>query len=349
MTDRIFKAPCVKVVLGGIEAITFTMPVKDIVHLYYVAVRGQHDEEGAVQRPLSQQRIDGIRDYLLDGNTFFNSFILNWTQSPDKVTFSQNEISFPLIAAAAQAIDGQHRLAGFEAAMERNSSIGDTRVIVTMCIGLSTQEAATIFLNINTEQRPVPKSLLFDLFGETASDPNHAINRAKDIAVSLNDEEKSPLYRLIKFPSAARGVGKIELSTFVTAFKAALDVDGEFSQRKLRSLEHQKAVIFNYFDVLKDHYDAAEIWTKPSQNPIFKAAGFNGAVDFLLGKLIFKCAEEGDFSKKYIAQCMNLTEIDMLTWDDIKGLDGKTARKKVKEHFEQGLLRNVRAKDGYRF
>lgn len=234
-------------------------------------------------------------------------------------------------------------------AMEEDKAVGDRSIIVTMCIGLTTQQAATIFLNINTEQRPVPKSLLFDLFGEKATDPKHAINRAKDIASYLNDEESSPLYRLIKFPGTPRGSGKIELSTFVTAFKASLEPSGEFSQRKLKSLEHQKSVIMNFFQVLKDSYVEAGLWTNNAQNPFFKAAGFNGAVEFLLEKLIFKCAEKGDFSKDSMAELLNLDKTDALLWDDLKGMDGKTARKRVKEHFERGLLRSAKGSDEYKF
>jgi DGQHR domain-containing protein len=349
MSDKKFAASCIQIKLDEIDAYTFSMPVKDLVHLYYVAVRGVDQEEGAVQRPLSRRRIDSISEYILDGNTFFNSFILNWTEDESKVEVKDNKISFPLISEAAQAIDGQHRLAGLEEAMEFDSAVGDRDVIVTLCVGLTTQQAATIFLNINTEQRPVPKSLLFDLFGETASDPNHAINRAKDIATQLNENSQSPLYRLIKFPGAPRGSGKIELSTFVTAFKSSLESDGEFSKRKLRSLEHQQAVVMNFFTVLKEAYVAAEIWTIASQNPFFKAAGFNGAVDFLLGKLIFKCAEEGDFSKEYMARIMSMDVSDALSWDDLRGMDGKTARKKVTEHFERGLLRSSKSGDDFKF
>jgi DGQHR domain-containing protein len=347
--DKKFEAECISVKLDDIVAYTFSMPVKDLVHLYYVAVRGKDEEEGAVQRPLSRRRIESVRDYILDGNTFFNSFNLNWTEKKKHITHKNGEIGFPLISEAAQAIDGQHRLAGLEAAMELDDSVGERNLIVTLAIGLSTKQAATIFLNINTEQRPVAKSLLFDLFGETASDPKHAINRAKDIASHLTDDEESPLSRLIKFPGATRGAGKIELSTFVTAFKQSLEADGEFNQRKLKTLENQQTVIKNYFNVLKNAYTEAEIWTKPTQNPFFKAAGFNGAVDFLLDKLIFKCAEEGDFSKKFMTKVLDMDASDALAWEDLKGMDGKTARKRVTEHFERGLLRSAKAADEFKF
>ena len=225
-----FSAQCITIKLDDVTAYSFPMKVRDLVSIYYVAVRGEDEEEGAVQRPLSKRRIQSITQYIAQGNTFFNSFILNWTDS-SKVTVDDNIISFDLISSAAQAIDGQHRLAGLEDAMAEDAKVGDRSVIVTLCVGLTTKQAATIFLNINTEQRPVPKSLLYDLFGEVGNDPKHAINRARDIATALNEDADSPLYRLIKFPGSPRGVGKIELSTFVTALKQGLELDGEFAKR----------------------------------------------------------------------------------------------------------------------
>ena len=50
--------------------------------------------------------------------------------------------------------------------MEKDASVGDRNIIVIMTDRLKTDDAAKIFLNINTEQRPVPPSLIYDLFGE---------------------------------------------------------------------------------------------------------------------------------------------------------------------------------------
>lgn len=349
MTDQEFSAKCITTKLGDVEAYTFPMKVKDLVHIYYVAVRGQDDEPGAVQRPLSKRRIESIREYIIEGNTFFNSFIINWTEENGKVILQNDKISFPLISSSVQAIDGQHRLAGLQDAMEIDNEIGERILIVTLCIGLTTSQAATIFLNINTEQRPVPKSLLFDLFGETSSDPHHAINRAKDIATKLNENSESPLYNLIKFPGAPRGSGKIELSTFVNALKKGLATDGELAKLKLKNFEHQSLALINYFQAIKKAYVAERIWANSSQNPFFKAAGFNGAIDFFLDKLVFKCAEKGSFEIETISSILGLTKRELLTWDDVKGKDGKTARRSVSQFLEQGLTDALTKTDDYVF
>lgn len=326
---------------GDIPTYTFTMKVKDILSIYYVAVRGVDEEEGAVQRVLSKVRINSIKDYILEGNTFFNSFILNWTEKNFAPRIHDDQMDIDLIHASAQVIDGQHRLAGLQAAYTNHEEIGERDIVVTLCIGLSTQQAAEIFLNINTEQKPVPKSLMYDLFGEVINDENHCINRATDIAKALNEDKSSPLYKLIKFPGSPRGVGHIELSTFVSAFKDSFKKDGKFYSYKLQNFDVQKSVISNYFLAIKNCYVKKKIWDVSSKNPFLKAAGFNGAVDFLLETLIAKCAEKKSFQVSVISGIINFDENNLLLLEDIKGLDGKTSRKRVKEVLEKNLIQSL--------
>jgi DGQHR domain-containing protein len=344
-----YQTPCFATKFGDVPAYTFSMKVRDLVDISYVAVRGVDDEEGAVQRVLSKARITKIRAYILDGNTFFNSFILNWTDKEYPVDVSSGKISIPLVAASAQVIDGQHRITGLQEAMKDEKSIGDRDIIVTLCTNLTTPQAAGIFLNINTEQRPVPKSLIFDLFGEVEGDPAHAINRATDIAESLNEDPLSPLYKLIKFPGAPRGVGRIELSTFVTALKKHLEKDGEFTRVKLKGLDAQKAAVFNFFAAIRSFYEPMKVWQSVTANPFFKAAGFNGAIDFLCDKLLLKCAERKSFTVETMRNILRLEEYSLLSWEDLQGTDGKTARKKVAEYLSSSLTSSLAEQDDYEF
>ena len=232
-----------KTSFGDVPAFTFSMKVRDLLHIHYVAVRGKDNEEGAVQRILNKRRIKDIKNYVLDGNVFFNSFILNWTDENYSPKRKAQNIELPLVLAGAQVIDGQHRLAGLEEAMKEDDSVGDQEIIVTLSEHLTTPQAAKIFLNINTEQKPVPKSLIYDLFGETVDDAEHIVIRATDIAKELNDDPESSLYKNIKLPGAPRGSGNIELSTFVASFKQHLGRDGVFYTVNLPSFKHQKTVI----------------------------------------------------------------------------------------------------------
>jgi DGQHR domain-containing protein len=325
------------------------MKVKDVAFVSYVAVRGVDDEEGAVQRVLNKRRIAEIKDFILDGNMFFNTFILNWTEQASVPLFRNGIISIPISHASAQMIDGQHRMAGLQDAMETQPNIGDTEILVSLCIGLTTKQAATIYLNINSKQVQVPKSLIYDLFGEVEDDTNHAINRANDIAHELNDSSTSPYYKVIKFPGNPRGVGIIDLSTVVSALKPHFESDGIFKRIKLTSLDYQRQAILNYFIAIKSYYDIKELWQNKTKNPFFKSAGFNGAVDYLTAILLMKCAELHSFSVNTFKEMLHLDSNALLVHDDIKSLDGKTARKKIADYLRSYLIDALPEQNEYEF
>lgn len=340
---------CLSTEFGEIPAYTFSMKVKDLIPMYYVAVRGKDKEEGAVQRVLNSRRISSIKNYILEGNTFFSSFILNWTDQSDNISVIDGIINVPEIPASIQVIDGQHRLAGFEAAMEEDASVGETEILVTLCSRLTTQAAARIFLNINTEQKPVPKSLMYDLFGEIEDDETHAINRITDIARDLNDSKTSPFYKQIKFPGTPRGMGSIELSTIVQTLKEHVKPTGTFAKYKIKTYDNQRNLLENYFNSIKYYYDVHKIWNSKTKNPFMKAAGFGGAIDFLTEHLISKCVERKSFTIDTIKSIIALQESSLITWDELKNHDGKTARKKVKELLEENVLSSLPSQDEYEF
>ncbi|WP_168121269.1 DGQHR domain-containing protein [Paenibacillus sp. HB172176] len=332
---------------GDVEMLTFSMKVKDIVHIYYVAARGRDDEEGAVQRILNKQRIKSIKKFILDGNMFVSSFILNWTDENSQPTYTDEEISIPIIPSAAQVIDGQHRLAGLQEALKDREEIGEKDILVTLSIKLTTKQAAAIFLNINSEQKPVPRSLIYDLYGVVEDNNDHAINRANDIASDLNDNTDSPYYNCVKFPGSPRGVGMIDLSTVVSSLKKHLDFNGTFPNYKLRDLNIQKQVIMNYFTAINYYYEKEGMWSSRTKNPFLQNAGFFGAIEFLTTSLIPKCSNKKSFSIGTMKSFLQLDQNDLLTQKDIKGLDGKTARNKVIDFLETSIRNSIPEQDEY--
>ncbi|MFL4203654.1 DGQHR domain-containing protein [Escherichia coli] len=275
--------------------------------------------------------------------------MLNWTNDSKKIKVNDGVISFESVPSSIQVIDGQHRLAGLEEALEEDDSVGEMNIIVTLCEKLTTQQAAKIFLNINTEQKPVPKSLIYDLFGEIEDDNTHAINRITDIARDLNELENSPFYKLIKFPGAPRGVGNIELSTIVQSLKEHVKPGGTFSKYNIRTYDRQRNLLINFFNSIKYYYEKEKIWNSKTKNPFVKAAGFAGAVDFLTEKLISQCVERKSFTVDTIKSIISLEKSTLITWDELKNHDGKTARKRVKELLEENVLSSLPSQDEYEF
>jgi len=332
-----------------IPAYTFSMKVKHALHISYIARRGYDNEEGSVQRILNRGRINKIKDYVLEGNQFFSSFILNWTNSDIEISITKSQIQIPLLKDSAQVLDGQHRLAGLQEAFNNDPKIGENEIIVTVCQHLTTKEAAQVFLNINTEQKPAPKSLIFDLFGEVEDDRNHAINRATDIARLLNESETSPLFDIIRFPGSKRVGGTVELSTFVSALKKHVEPNGTFASLNLTSLERQAAALENYFLALKTPYERAKIWSHKSKNPFFRASGLNGALQFFAEKLAHRCAARKSFRVKTISEIMALNPSSLLKVDELRGMDGKSAQKLVFEFLGMQMKSAMPDEDEYAF
>jgi DGQHR domain-containing protein len=334
---------------GDLTVYTQSMKIKDVVNIFYVAVRGRDEEEGAVQRVLNRQRISSIKKYVLEGNDFYSTFILNWTDKKIKPVFEDNIITIPIVNFSAQAIDGQHRLAGLQEALKENEAIGEKEILVTLSINLTTKEAAKIFVNINSEQKPVPKSLIYDLFGEIENDTNHSINRANDIAAELNENIDSPYYSSIKGPGKPKGVGLVDLSTVVSSLKKHLEPDGVFASHKITNLQNQKAVILNYFTALKFYYDKEEIWFSKTKNPFMTNAGFFGAIEHLIKNLLIKCAEKKSFKVEDFKSLLDLPKGSLIQRIDLKNLEGKSQRKAIVDYLQENYLKSLPNQDEYVF
>ena len=337
----------ITVKLGETKAFVFSMKVEDLLPMYYVAVRGRDDVEGAVQRVLSKRRISSIKNFILEGNTFFNMFILNWVDNNYPIKIKRNKLCISQVSAGAQVIDGQHRLEGLKQAYEHNSQIGEQQIIILLAQHLTTQEAAKIFLYINTEQKPVPDSLVYDLFGEV-KEKDYYIVRANDIAKKLHEEPESPYYQCIKMPGAFKGVGKVDLSTIVNAIKQFTKENGIFDEYHLRDFESQYKIISNFFSVLRSYYEQEGKWLKLC-NPFMTNAGCYAGIEFMCKELIPKCVERKSFEQSTIRDLIPLQNDGLLYKDELKNKQGKEQRSIVYQYLKSALLKDIPEQNEYRF
>lgn len=336
--------------IANFNARVLLMSVRDVETIHYVSIRGRNNEAGAVQRVLSPVRLDSIEKYVLNGHMFYSPFYLNWNSKEHMLQIEEDgTLIIPLEADCAQVIDGQHRLAGLKRAMQKDKSIGDRKILVILSENLQTRDAAEIFININTEQRPVPKSLIYDLFGLiNQNDADESILRAKDLADRLQNDIDSPYRALIKYPGQKRGIGKVDLSTVVNSLQPQLEANGLFIQKKLYSLEVQSSVLINYFSAIKDAYDRFNLWDVKTKNPFLTNAGFYGAIEALCSDIINKCIEKKNFSVATFKEILNISG-ELLMKDDIAGLEGRAQRKKVKEFILVNVNDQLPDEDEYTF
>ncbi|MBR1834482.1 MAG: DGQHR domain-containing protein [Bacteroidales bacterium] len=313
---------------GGIDFYLCALNCKTIVTISYVARRGESEEEGAVQRILNKSRITSISDYILEGGFFPTNIILNVVDE-SAISLNREEKTIAITPAEhiAQVLDGQHRVAGMKDAIKRNPQLGDVIFPVLLSVNLSTEQCADIFININTEQKTVPKSLIYDLYGLlNTSNSDYSIERGRDIAYSLNTEEESPYKGYIKFPGSPRFKGGIQLSSAVNAIKPLIKSRGEFERYQIHELKNQSKVLINYFNAIAYYYEKQ--WYE-LQNPFLFSSGFGAAIDLLKDKILPICFSKGDFSFEHFKSIFSFTKDNLLKQRDFSGKSGETAKQEL--------------------
>lgn len=303
-----------------------SLPAGLLTRISYAAVRRKDEEPGAVQRVLNGARISGIKDFAIRMGDFPASIVLNWNSGV--LVTNVDKIEIPDLPKLAQIIDGQHRVAGLKSAIEEDPSVEDYEIPVAIYEGLDTAKSARIFISINTEQRPAPKSLVFDLYGVTSSDlMDPSAIRSSDIVGHLSSEGQ-PYYTWIKLPNQDRQRGGVALSTAVSAIKPLVDAKGILEQVGITELEVQKAIFSNYFSALRSSY--GKEWDEKS-NAFIYASGFIGAIEFFRSHLFDYCKGKGSFETSTIRDSLNLTETGRILQSDVKGLGGTEAANAVRD------------------
>ncbi len=333
------SCPSVKVEQHDRHFYLTALEVNKLIKTTYASIRGIDDEQGAVQRLLNSRRINGIKEFTLNNGHYPASIVLNWLNDEYPIEIDENNLIIPIVVRSAQLIDGQHRMAGLRAAVEEDPSIGSLKIPVAIYQNLSTKECANIFLSINTEQKPVSKTLVFDLYG-IADDQivDAAAARARDIAIALNEEEDSPYFEQIKLPGSPRRKGGIALSTAVTAIKPLVENKGDFEQRNISELEIQKKIIKNLFSALKNKY--SDQWDDKT-NAFLYASGFIGAIEFLRTKLLSYGQSQGKYTMGLFSDSISMQPNDLILQEEVKGKGGKDAPVIILERLNNLFTPNV--------
>ncbi len=313
-----------------------TLKASVLAKIAYSSVRGIDDEPGAVQRVLTERRIKSLKDFVLSGGDFPGSMVLNWVGDGLTIDSENSTFEFAINPRSAQIIDGQHRIAGIKEAIKDNPEIGDIKIPVVIYSGLTTQECADIFIAINTEQKPAPKSLVYDLYG-VGSDVaiDHAAARARDIAEYLNTEVTSPYYGKIKFPGEKRRKGGIALSTAVSAIKQLVEPNASFEQIGVHELQLQIKCLNNYFSSIQSEYGSE--WDL-NTNAFQYSAGFSAACEFFKLKLLPYCKMKNSFKSETISEALKIKDNGLIKQDEVSGQGGKESMKIIYNRIDSAFV-----------
>jgi len=177
-------------------------------------------DEG-IQRRLQIERIKDIKNYVeLNSSNFFpNSVILSLDAAKipnfdnQYLEADKNNLGYFELPESIKftVIDGQHRLAGLFLSDE--NTIKDFELVAILLFNISMPTAAKLFLDINGKQKPVNRSLIYDLYGEINATELDEIKKFHTIAQKFYVDKKSPLFRQIKMLGI--GKGAISQSFFI--------------------------------------------------------------------------------------------------------------------------------------
>lgn len=120
-------------------------------------------------------------------------------------------------------VDGQHRFIGTQRfynslSQEDRTLVDNFEFIVTYLVGFDLFEVGQIFATVNFNQKPVNRSLYYDIFGSAPQTDRDGklqndIRLAHDLALHLNNNETSPIKSMIKL--LGKGYGLFSQAFFV--------------------------------------------------------------------------------------------------------------------------------------
>lgn len=183
---------------------------------------------GGVQRRLSYERVRDIRDFVSDDPTALLPSSVLLAIDTSHCADGTPEMDETGVFALSEdmhvsVIDGQHRLAGVFLADD--DVLREIELPVVFMIDVDTPTAARLFQQINGKQKPVSKSVIFDLFDCV---PDDEITREDDrltkdyhtICKALYTDSASPLFRQIKM--LGTGGGAVSQAFFIDTCKRHL-------------------------------------------------------------------------------------------------------------------------------
>jgi len=238
--------PALRAKMGGFTCYTFSIRPEYLLKIAYVAHRakGKAADVDAYQRMIKQNRLREIAQYISDDGTFPTNIVIN-IERDRHVRFDRAKQEQDIEHAGATygwlwlspsygsawIIDGQHRLFAYSGHERAASSF----VHVLAFVGLPPSRQAQLFVDINSEQKRVKRSLLVELAAELKWDSSEEDERKAAViskaGMALDEHLDSPLQGRILLSDETRTDKRcISLTSLFTA----LDKSGFFVVKRTK-------------------------------------------------------------------------------------------------------------------
>ena len=199
--------PAIESSMGGLTYYSFSIEPSKLLKIGYVLHRtkANADMMPTYQRIIKKSRLTEIRKFIDNGNYFPNSIIVSIDTMGKKLEFQPAStrkatgnsrigiLRLPKRYHSAYIIDGQHRLYGYS----ETQYAGKDCIPVVAFVDLDRQDQLKLFMDINENQKAVPKKLRVtlnkDMYWESASLNDQRIALRSKIASAFGEDSSSPL------------------------------------------------------------------------------------------------------------------------------------------------------------
>lgn len=202
------KIPAIQGKMGGYTYYSFSIEPEKLLKMGYVLHRNKANKKlmPTYQRLIKRARLNSIQDFVENGGFFPNSVIIDIDTKGKNLVFDKSNLQeessiskigilhLPKSYRSAFIIDGQHRLYGYANSVYKESNT----IPVVAFVNLDRKEQVKLFMQINENQKSVPKNLRNTLNSDLLWNSDVKTDQIKalklQIAQDLGEEKSSPLF-----------------------------------------------------------------------------------------------------------------------------------------------------------
>lgn len=245
----------IKIKQGDYTFYVFKMNSKDLLEISYTSERTRFNRTG-IQRGLDRTRLREIGKYITQEKSDAPGILPNCIiVSFSKDTYHKNRKINIVRRKRGEAfiLDGQHRLFAFDPEFSDGKHMD---LIVTGFIELPEEMKAYIFRTINSEQKKINPSIVYDLIPMLRKDwIKFEDLRAQFLVEELNSDRGSPWHDGISMLGGRKKT--ITQASFITRIKRLLKKDNIFADEEFFEQSIQKDVLFEYFSAIREVFPVA--------------------------------------------------------------------------------------------
>lgn len=205
------RIPAIRGEMGGHTYYSFSIEPEKLLKIGYVLHHNEADRDTmpTYQRLIKKSRLNSVRKFINDDHGYFPNSIIISIDTKKRLRFDLSEkqvdgavaslgiLYLPQKYRSAYIIDGQHRLYGYSDSPYANKN----SIPVVAFENLDHQEQVRLFMEINENQKSVPKRLRNLLNANVLWDSDKEAEKREALCIriarDLGERMSSPLYGLV--------------------------------------------------------------------------------------------------------------------------------------------------------